>query len=190
MLHLPTVTIVCIDAINNDAKKLIPLIEQDIIFGSHIFIGNNINSVQDYNLFVLNELAKLIYTEHCLIVQLDGYPLDTSAWTNEFLEYDYIGAPWINFPEMPEKEWVGNGGFSLRSKKLLEEVAKLKSDGTVLEDNFICIENRKLLESKGIKFAPVNLAKKFSVENNLYTGQFGFHGKLTIEMNRKVGIFI
>lgn len=190
MLKLPDVTVVCVDAINKNAADLIPSIEQQIKFGDFFFKNTRINSVQDYNSFILNDLWTCVETSHCLIVQLDGYPLNPEAWTDEFLEYDYIGAPWINFPEMPEKEWIGNGGFSLRSKKLLEEVAKLRSDGTVLEDNFICVEHREFLESKGLKFAPVELAKKFSVENDYYTGQFGFHGKLTIEMNTKAGIFI
>ena len=189
MLNLPDVTIACIDAINPQAIDLIPHIEKDISFGGSVLINTGINSVQDYNRFILNELHKYINTSHCLVVQLDGFPMNVDAWTDEFLEYDYIGAPWVNFPQMPAPEWIGNGGFSLRSKKLLDAVAELNSDGSCLEDNFICVENRKLLENKGLEFAPVRLAKKFSVENNTYTGQFGFHGKLTIEINKKVGVF-
>lgn len=189
MLKLPNVTVACIDAINSNAKDLIPEIQKTIEFGGSFFKDSYINSVQDYNSFILNDLWANIHTPHCLIVQLDGYPLNPKAWTNEFLEYDYIGAPWINFPEVPEKEWVGNGGFSLRSLKLLKACHEIGSDGKTLEDNFICIENRKLLESKGIKFAPVELAKRFSVENTYYDNQFGFHGKLTIEINKRAGIF-
>jgi len=189
MLNLPSVTAVCIDAINPEAKDLIPYISKMINFGDHIFIGEGINSVQDYNLFILNKLNSLVKTDHCLILQTDGYPVNINAWTNVFLKYDYIGAPWINFPEIPIGYEVGNGGFSLRSKKLLEEVAALNSDGTCLEDNFICIEQREHLISKGIKYAPFLLADQFSIENNTYKGQFGFHGKFTIEINPGLKLF-
>lgn len=186
MLNLPTVTVVCVDAINKDAVNLIPSIANHINFGASIFINKGINSVQDYNKFILNDLSAKVKTSHCLIVQLDGFPINPSAWTDEFLEYDYIGAPWINFSEVPSGCEVGNGGFSLRSKKLLDEVSKLHSDGTILEDHFICVKHRKYLKSVNIKYAPLELASKFSVENDRYRGQFGFHGKLTIEMNKKL----
>ena len=189
MLKLPNVTVACVDAINPGAQHLIPVLQRKIEFGDSVFIDKDINSVQDYNSYILNELHKSVSTSHCLIVQVDGFPIMNSSWTDDFLEYDYIGAPWIDFPEMPEKEWVGNGGFSLRSKALMEAVASLNSDGNVLEDNFICVDKRELLESKGFKFAPVEVAKKFSVENDYYVDQFGFHGKVTIEMNVKAGIF-
>ena len=189
MLDLSNVTVALIDAINPEAADLIPYLEKSINFGGSVFIDSGINSVQDYNRFVLNELHKHINTSHCLIVQLDGFPMSIDAWTDEFLKYDYIGAPWINSPWCPESEWVGNGGFSLRSKKLLDIVAEMNSDGSSLEDSFICIENRKLLEEKGLEFAPVNLAKQFSVENDVYSGQFGYHGKLTIKINQELGIF-
>ena len=189
VLNLPTVTLVCVDAINKETPYLLSKIQDRISFGDFLYIDSGINSVQEYNSFMLNDLNSFIKTEHCLVVQLDGFPLNNDAWTDEFLNYDYIGAPWINFPEMPAKELVGNGGFSLRSKKLLDEIAKLKSSGSCLEDNFICIEQRKYLESLGIKFAPTELAKQFSIENGIYKGQFGFHGKLTMKINKQLGIF-
>ena len=41
----------------------------------------------------------------------------------DFLKYDYVGAPWIHLPNMNG----GNGGFSLRKKsKMLEIISKNK----------------------------------------------------------------
>jgi hypothetical protein len=80
---------------------------------------------------------------------------------------------------------VGNGGFSLRSKKLLKEVADLysKKYQGYAEDAVICIAMRKELENRGIKF-PENykIAAKFSceirhVDNEILSSDnsFGFH---------------
>ena len=106
-----------------------------------------------------------------------------------FLNYDYIGAPWPKEWEkiMDRPSRVGNGGFSLRSKKIMETVSKLEynpqynSTADRTEDNFICLQNFHLLQTMGIKFAPVELASKFSFENpteeNSIDNTFGFHGR-------------
>jgi len=80
---------------------------------------------------------------------------------------------------------VGNGGFSLRSKKLLEEVSNLEyTDLSLPEDVFICTKNRKTLLDRGIRYAPLTIAKRFSFEcpldlnekNITLDAHFGFHG--------------
>ncbi len=82
---------------------------------------------------------------------------------------------------------VGNGGFSLRSRKLLKTVAKINYDSLKFpiknEDLVICHYLYKEMIDQGVRFATPTLAAKFSIENenNLY-GQnvnsvFGFHGK-------------
>lgn len=43
---------------------------------------------------MIKELNKYIETDYVLIVQYDGFILNPKAWMDEFLEYDYIGAPW------------------------------------------------------------------------------------------------
>jgi hypothetical protein len=77
---------------------------------------------------MLSDLFKYIETTHLLNIQWDGFVVRPSAWDPEFLKYDYIGAPWKvhphhhwpPFPDVTENNRVGNGGFSLRSKKLME----------------------------------------------------------------------
>src|SRR5688500_12033147 len=54
-------------------------------------------SAQDYSDFLLLNLADHIHTDHCLIVQWDGFVLDDGAWDPAFLSFDYIGAPWPHF---------------------------------------------------------------------------------------------
>ncbi len=58
---------------------------------------DRLRSGQAYSLFLLKELAARIRTDHVLIVQWDGFILDPFAWRDEFLDYDYIGAPWPQF---------------------------------------------------------------------------------------------
>jgi hypothetical protein len=77
---------------------------------------NQINDIQDYNHFILKDLAAHISTDFALLIQWDGYILDTQYWRSDFMDYDYIGARWH---WQPTGKRVGNGGFSLRSKNLL-----------------------------------------------------------------------
>jgi len=161
----------------------------------------NLN-LNEYNIFCINELPKLLedidYT-HMLMVQSDGFVLNGELWLDEFLEYDYIGAPWVD--ENGPIDWtsmfgqssvVGNGGFCIRSKKLMTECKTLLYDVGINEDGLICLRYRKYLESRGIKFANEDLAFKFSVETPSHKANinesFGFHGKHFLEFaNRIVG---
>ena len=62
-------------------------------------------------------------TDYVLIIQEDGFPM-RSGLTDFVGKYDYLGAPWVRhstyYDLYPYKYCVGNGGFSLRSKKLCE----------------------------------------------------------------------
>ncbi|MGZ3688452.1 MAG: DUF5672 family protein [Bdellovibrionota bacterium] len=136
-----------------------------------------IESFGAYSAFMLRDFGSMIKTPFVLTVQWDGYVVDPSAWTPEFLQYDYIGAPWVWFPNMT----VGNGGFSLRSKKLLDAIRHpsfVIPPGNLPEDTVICRVNRPMLERDfGIRFAPEALADRFSYENITAKGPtFGFHG--------------
>ena len=138
-----------------------------------------LRGVGDYNRFIQRSLIEHVRTEHVLIFQWDGFVLDPGAWTDEFLAYDYIGAPWPEATSPPGRH-VGNGGFSLRSRLLLEALLDpaLDFDPSRPEDKVICRELRPQLEERhGIRFAPVELAARFSFEH-LRTGapSFGFHG--------------
>ena len=134
-----------------------------------------ISSKQEYSQFVIKELNKYVETDFVLLIQHDGYVLDGESWDDEFLKYDYIGAPWLYI----DGKNVGNGGFSLRSKKLLKILAEDDFiQATDPEDQAICRLYRDYLERKyGIKFAPEDVADKFSFElREPISKTFGFHG--------------
>lgn len=132
----------------------------------------------DYSRFMLKELAGHIETLHALCVQWDGFVLDGTSWNPAFLDYDYIGAPW---PHFDDGHNVGNGGFSLRSRRLLEACAELPFEGPDAEDIVISRLCRAFLEKHGIRFAPETLARQFSYERTPPSGrEFGFHGAFNL----------
>jgi len=142
---------------------------------------------KEYNHFILYKLKDYIKTEFALVVQNDGYVLRPKKWDNAFLDYDYIGAPWppdVHYTKEGVNVRVGNGGFSFRSKKLLGALGEMNlpftdnGTGYYHEDGIICNYYRKKLEDYGIKFAPVEIAAKFSHEIDCKESSlkpFGFH---------------
>lgn len=136
-----------------------------------------ITSRAAYSRFVLKELAARISSPFVLIVQWDGWAVDADAWRAEFLHYDYVGAVW---PWHADGKNVGNGGFSLRSTRLLTLTADAGFqiiDGHN-EDDLICRVHRADMEKEfGIKIAPTALADRFSYERRIPDlPTFGFHG--------------
>jgi hypothetical protein len=96
-------------------------------------------------------------------------------WDAAFLKFDYIGAVW---PDMAAALSVGNGGFSLRSQRLLQAGLDPAITTEHPEDQMLCGKYRALLEqSHGVTFAPPELARRFAFENeDPATPTFGFHG--------------
>lgn len=153
-----------------------------------------IHSVEEYSKFVIADLDQYIDTPFVLIIQYDGFILNPKAWSDQYLGYDYIGAPWFvrkyhinrGWPEeLLGKYIVGCGGFSLRSKKFTSLCADLVKQNFFTkfhpEDSVLCIDNRQYFNDKGMKFAPVDIASRFcfsalDMERYSWDDQFGFHG--------------
>lgn len=137
----------------------------------------------DYSRFVLYELVNYIESDFCIIVHADGYITNAERWDDDFLNYDYIGSPWKKIGDGYDNRRVGNGGFSLRSKRLLEYCKYTNHKLNSNEDILICKVYGQALEKLGIKFAPIEVASKFAQEEVLddidvdVRDCFGFHGK-------------
>jgi hypothetical protein len=137
---------------------------------------------RDHSRMCLNMVPDLVETNYALFIQYDGFPTQAQYWDDEFLKYDYIGAPW----NQVGSGWdVGNGGFSFRSKKLLNYMKMINPDAFGkdspqkgwLEDQLICVTHRRWLMMQGIEYAPKVVANKFSHEHPTgYRHSFGFHG--------------
>jgi hypothetical protein len=136
-------------------------------------------TLKDYSHFVVKDLNDFVNTDFVMLFQNDGFIENIDMWSDEYFDYDYIGAPWW----YKDHNNVGNGGFSMRSKKLLEVLAAdEKILDVVPEDHHICrTYGDYLREEHGIKFAPEELASKFSVEHGHHGGQLGFHGAWQLE---------
>lgn len=151
---------------------------------------DHLGSAQAYSEFVVRELHRYIDTEFALITQWDGYVINPLSWNPKFLDYDYIGARWtnefLNPRELADGHDVGNGGFSLRSRRFLTATAKIAENPATgqlhPEDGVFCRRLRPKMESEfNIRFAPGSLADQFSFEHALSEQPtFGFHGVANI----------
>jgi len=194
MLALPDVTLICADTLNPAlAARALARSCERIRYGRALWLTDRsdrpaglpdavelrrietLATRDDYSRLMLKGLGAHVQTSHALVVQWDGYVVNPDAWSDAFLGVDYCGAPW---PWGDENRRVGNGGFSLRSRKLLDALASPEVVLAGNEDETIGVHRRHWLESAhGIRFAPVELANRFSFEVAYPIGKpFGFHG--------------
>jgi len=221
-LILPNVTLLAATSVEIEQHQIsLKISSQNIEFGAVKLLSSSLPekkysdieyvsipfmSGSEQNRFLMKDLHKYFETSHCLYVEADSFVVNAGLWQEEFLKFDYIGAPWPDEVPMNPKlilnnkiqinpnlilsmkeNCVGNGGFSLRSCKLLKTIAKINYDSLKFpiknEDVIVCHYLYKEMIDKGIRFAPPKLAAQFSMEdaNHLY-GQdvnsvFGFHSR-------------
>lgn len=152
---------ICTEDIEFWAVKLLTSIESN---DADIVKIDNVDSIEKYSEFIIKKLDDYVDTDFVLIFQYDGFVLSAKNWRDDFFNYDYIGTPWIGYFEENTEQNVGNGGFSLRSKKLLEILAKdnhIKLGAP--EDIIISRQYRDYLENKDIKYAPEEIAGMFAI---------------------------
>lgn len=210
-----SVSICCIDT-KNKIEALIALDKsiKNIKFNKYYFFTDNIDGIKinkfknlsnvnleifkistilnkaEYSKFCLVDLNKYISTDFCLTIQHDGYIINPECWTDKFLEFDYIGAPWPE--DWGYKNRIGNGGFSLKSKKFLQisydifkdfnfetELNRSIYDISVNEDFLACNIYYEEMIKRGVEFADIKTASLFSIEHpipEMKELSFGFHG--------------
>lgn len=181
-LQLPTVTLMCIDCIGVDraikvlehckslcdfgAVKLLTSLPTDYTHAVKIM---PLNSLIAYSVFMLTRVHEYIDTTNVLIVQRDGWILNPGSFDPAWLELDYIGPIFIQYDK------VGSGGFSLRSKKIMQQVSEeipywdgshkhtelIQSALRYYEDGVICLGS---------------FGKRFKIANNEQAAQFGQGG--------------
>jgi hypothetical protein len=190
-LHLPQVTLCAVTSVNVAATlRAIEVSLRLVRFGACKLLTDakvssahpeievvpipRLGSSAAYSDFILVGLPDHVTTTHCLVVQWDGHLIDAGRWQDAFLDYDYIGASW---PQFKDGHDVGNGGFSLRTRHLMELCRNPAFVPVHPEDVAIGRTNRTWLEEQGMRFAPRDLADVFAAER---TGDpqetFGYHG--------------
>jgi hypothetical protein len=175
--------------------------------GSIQWLAIQAMNYHEYSWFMLFALWRVIKTEFALVVQGDGWVLSADNWSDEFLDYDYLGAP-IHLAHVVGPEgarWVRgfhwcsdlgrpgytitpvlNGGFSLRSQRLMRALVdhpdvcvsipppdQVEGDplrmywhnDLLLEDVQLSGVLRPALETKGLRYAPLNVAGRFAIEH-------------------------
>jgi len=195
-LKLPNVTLAAMTSVNiYETIKALEYSMRGIEFGEVVLITHRkpiglpgsiiykhtsrLTDIDCFNYKMVYELADYIDTDYVMLVHADGFVIHPEKWRDEFLDYDYIGAPWpIPKPGSVHSYHdiygnlcrVGNS-VSLRSKRLLEfpRQAKLTWDkdeeGFYNEDIFLCCRNKHRIEAAGMKIAPVEVAKYFGHEH-------------------------
>jgi hypothetical protein len=148
-------------------------------------------TLTQFNILSFTVFPKYLTGDFVMQVHEDGFPTHPELWNPRFLKFDYIGAPW------PDGV-IGNGGFSIESKKLNDLKAMLnppdakspwsehgaKVSDSYPSDTYICRIIRPQMEAAGVRFAPKNLAENFSTEQTSHGNpSFGFHGR-TANPNR------
>lgn len=94
-------------------------IDGDITYIPFFNVNPN-SSLYTYQTFILFELYNLLekyninYT-HLITYQHDGFVTNVDMWSDEFLNYDYIG-------HKTSAQLIMNSGFSIRTKSLLKTI--------------------------------------------------------------------
>lgn len=190
-LKLPNITLVAVTDIDIPGHfEALQKSCEGIQWGAVSLITPTLGSIDAWNKFIVYDLYKYIFTDFCMLIHADGFVGNPLAWRKEFLDYDYIGAPWpLPVDDFSYRTPDGNlirvgNSVSIRSKKLLELPSKLNLEwksyyGNTNEDGFLCVHNRENLYKEGIRFAPLDVAKYFSreheIEENRGIETFAFH---------------
>jgi len=193
MLQLPRVTLIALGTKNIEGMyNALEQSSKGITWGAVKLITHiQCNSIDEWNHAIIFDLRKFVDTDFCMLVHPDGFVVNPESWKPEFLNYDYIGAPW----PLPTDDYsyrtpdgeivrVGNS-VSIRSKEMLHlpyqlEVTWRSYFGNTNEDGFLTCHNRRLFQHYGARYAPIEMAKYFSREMDIPENQdvespFAFH---------------
>ena len=138
-------------------------------------------------LFSLKTFWNLFTGDKILIYQEDTCIFKSNI--HEFLEWDYIGAPWSKH-QNDNPHCVGNGGLSLRTKQcMLDVIDKISIHTTIPNSSTL-----NYMKSMGLKYVPEDVyfsknmieysigrvadwetARRFSVESIYHPDSFGGH---------------
>ena len=154
-------------------------------FNDLIKSKNTMSRLLDYCLLLTSSSfwKNFITYERVLCIQTDTELFREGV--EEFMEWDWVGAPCYNFVN---DQTIQNGGLSLRNPRIMDYICTNYGWDTDLEeliaagasapanffaeDIFFCV---KMIKYGIGNYAPLEVAKKFSVELQLEWGTFGGH---------------
>ena len=148
----------------------------------------NITQNEYNNMLMTTDFWNLFVGEKILLYQEDTLIFNSNI--QNFMDYDYVGAPFHGDCVKPIN--IGNGGLSLRSRSIMKEILR-RSNPSDFETHSTIVTNykryRKLtlypedvyfaqtMQNLGVgKVCPYDVARNFSSEQVFTDGCFGFHG--------------
>jgi predicted O-methyltransferase YrrM len=176
-LRLPDVTLVMIDTQCHELARLAMEDSlREVEFGDAVIFSDEPievagtrwvkvpkwPNIAECSNFMWYELPNHIQTKWAINIQWDSWIVDAGCWTDEFLQYDYVGAPWWYNDNLN----VGNG-CALRSSALMRFLQTNKDRfplSMTQEDHLIGRVYRTALEQNGFKWPSETLASRFSLE--------------------------
>lgn len=192
MLKLPDITLVTLgdEAHKEQNQNALDYSCQGVVWGGVKNIVRPIKDIDDWSRQIVFDLGDFITTDYALLIHPDGFVVNPDKWRDEFLDYDYVGAPWpIPFDDFSYRDRAGDvirvgNSVSLRSKRLLDLPKQIGMSwepfhGFYNEDGAICVNYRHYFLGAGMRFAPLEVAKYFSKEHalpeNYALKTFAFH---------------
>jgi hypothetical protein len=206
-IDLSNIGLLIIDCVNTDRalktlnhcadlcsfRDILFLTDKDVETPNHVQLIKipKIDSHISLDNFIAKDLHTFLSSfkvSHFLMVQYDGFIINPNAWSEDFLNYDFIGAPSITIGSPPLEHGdvpFFNSGFCLFTLKFLQEISKIAQekeislyplDGCISGVN--CIDNfnlREHLTALGLRYPKGEVACKFSIEYGLYKNSFGYH---------------
>jgi hypothetical protein len=173
---------------NTDYVKKI--VENNARFENRVkLVGLNVENldITEYSRLLATKsvIYDYILSDTFLVFQTDSMILPANKQIiNEFLNYDYVGAPWLvtNYPLTKNSSFIGNGGFSLRRKsKMLEIVEKIEWNkanefkecfySNIYEDLYFCTNYDNIVVNK----PEYQKALTFCVDEVFNEAPFGCH---------------
>ena len=109
-LYLPNVTLAAMSSVDiPETVKALKYSMRGIEFGDVVIVTHKkpaflpagiryshtdrLSSIDDYNYKMIFEFGRHIHTDYVLQIHADGFVVHPEMWRDEFLDYDYIGAP-------------------------------------------------------------------------------------------------
>ena len=149
--------------------------KQTYNWGDVTYTDLNVSNLtkQEYNnLLKTNEFWDKVKGKKVLIFQTDSILIRHGI--DEFLSFDYVGAPWL---KPKENSFVGNGGLSLRTVTKMKEICnKFGDSNEPMEDIFFMTHLKE-------NVADFETAKRFSVEDLHYPTPLGIHLSKKLDSN-------
>lgn len=148
----------------------------------HDLKSKNLSAIQYNSLKKHADTWRCLSSEKLLWIELDC--LLVQPGINDFLQWDYVGAPWRTEIAISPNCRVGNGGLSLRSRSAMLQIADSSTDDPIpnpsviyTEDLYFCI-NMQLCNQQqpgSFKIPDVETAANFSVESIYSPSPKGLH---------------